>query len=167
MKGLPRHRQRHLEASDADGEHPEGARRARVAVGAGHRRARPAEALHVHGVADPVARPGEPESKALARAVEEDVVVGVAEVGLQEVVVDVLHRDLRAHPVQVHGLQLEHDDGSGGVLGERLVDAEPDLGTRRHLPLDQVVSDQLLGDTAVSRYRAAHGVSLPELTIRD
>ena len=54
-----------------------------------------AEALHVHRVADAVAGLGVPEAEALAGRAQEQVVVGVAEVGLQQVVVDVLQPTAR------------------------------------------------------------------------
>ncbi len=71
------------------------------------------------------------------------MVVGVAEIGLEDVVVDVLRRHLGVRAVEVHGLQLEHHDRAGGVLGERLVDADADLRSRRHLPMDEVGADEL------------------------
>ena len=42
----------------------------------------------------------------------------------------------------------------GGVLGQRLVDPDADLLPGRHLALDEVRLDQLLGDVA------SHGVLL-------
>jgi len=72
------------------------------------------------------------------------VVVGVAKVGLQDVVIDVLGRHLRVCPVEVHRLQLEHDHRAGGVLGERLVDPDTDLGAGGHLAFDDVLGDELL-----------------------
>lgn len=72
----------------------------------------------------------------------------VALVGLQEIVIHVLHRDLGTHPVQAERLQFQHDHGSGGVLGQRLIDAQPDLRARPHLPLNQMWPDQLLRNVA-------------------
>ena len=43
-------------------------------------------------------------------------------VGLQQVVVDVLRRQLGAHAVEAHRLELEHHHRAGRVLGEGLVD---------------------------------------------
>ena len=152
VERLPRHRHRDLEATGADREHAERARRAGVAVRAEQRLARDAEALHVHRVAHAVAGLAVPEPEALARAVQEEVVVRVAVVGLEQVVVDVLGRELGADVVETHRLELEHHHRPGRVLGERLVDAEADLGAGDHLALDQVTGDQLLRDVL------SHGV---------
>ena len=54
-----------------------------------------AEALHVDGVGDAVAGLGEPQAEALAAELQEQVVLGVLLVGLQQVVVDVLHATAR------------------------------------------------------------------------
>ena len=62
--------------------------------------------------------------------------------------IDVLRRQLRVRPVEGHRFQLEHDHRAGGVLGERLVDPHPDLGTGRHLSFDDVVGDELLRDVS-------------------
>ncbi len=45
--------------------------------------------------------------------------------------IHVLHRRLGADPVQVEGLQFEYHHRAGGVLGRRLVGAQPDLRTGR------------------------------------
>ena len=87
------------------------------------------------------------------------MVVGVAEVGLQEVVVHVLRGELGPHPVQVHRLELQHHHGPGGVLGERLVDPDADLRSGHQLALDEVTGDQLLGDV----HRTPVGTQFPGL----
>jgi hypothetical protein len=105
-----------------------------MTVRASQRLAGYAEALHVGGVGDAVAGLGKPYPEPLAGRAEEFVVGGVLVVGLQQVVVDVLHRYFGARPVEAKGLQLEHHHRSGGVLGERLVDVQGDLVTGRHVP---------------------------------
>ena len=144
MERLACDRERDLETAGADCQHPERPGGAGVAVGADHRLARGAEALHVHRVADTVARLAEPEAEPAARALEEHVVVGVAEVGLEDVVVDVLGRHLGVRPVEAHRLELEHDHRARGVLGECLVDPDADLGAGGHLAVDDVLGDELL-----------------------
>jgi hypothetical protein len=116
-EGLSHHGQRHLDAAGAEGEHADRPGRARVGVGTGHGLAGDTEARHVHGVRDAVAGLGEPYAEAPARAVQEEVVVGVALVGLEEVVVDVLGGELGVHAVETHRLELEHHEGAGSVLG--------------------------------------------------
>ena len=152
--GLPGHRQRDLEPAGPDREHAERAGRAGVRVRAQQRLARRAEALHVHRVRDAVAGLGEPQPPLARRRSQEQVVVGVAEVRLQQVVVDVLRRDLRADLRDAELLELEHHHRPGGVLRERLVDPQPDLAPGGQLALEQVRSDQLVGDAATHRTRS-------------
>ncbi len=66
------------------------------------------------------------------------MVVRVLVVLLDNVVVHVLCRQLRLDPVQSHGVEFEHHQGPGGVLGEGLVDADADWCPGRHLALDEV-----------------------------
>ena len=61
------------------------------------------------------------------------MILGVLLVGLQQVVVDVLHADLGARPIQSERFQLLHHQRARRVLGQRLVDANRDLLPRRHL----------------------------------
>ena len=144
MERLSGDRERDLQPTRPDREHAQRPGGAGVAVGSDHGLARGAEALHVHRVTDAVAGLAEPEPEPAARALEEHMVVGVAEVGLEDVVVDVLGRQLRVRPVEAHRLQLEHDHRAGGVLRERLVDPDADLGAGGHLAVDDVLGDELL-----------------------
>ena len=152
VERLAGHGQRHVETPGADGEHAERTAGAGVAVGAEQRLARHAESLHVNRVADAVAGLGVPQAELPGRAAQELVVVGVAAVGLEQVVVDVLGRQLGADPIQTHGLELEHHHGAGGVLGQGLVDPQSDLGPRLHHPLDEVGIDQLVGNRVWHRF---------------
>ena len=109
-----------------------------MAVGAGQRLCGHAEALHVNGVTDAVARLGVPDAESAAGAVEKQVVVGVAFVGLQQVVVDVLRAELGANAVE------PHHQGAGGVLGQGLVDAQTDLLAWLEVACGEVRFDELL-----------------------
>jgi hypothetical protein len=60
---------------------------------------------------------------------------------------------LRAHAVEREPLELEHHHGPGGVLGERLVNAQRDLAARRHLAAEQMRLDQLVRDAAAPAQR--------------
>lgn len=75
-------------------------------------------------MADAVAGRGEPQAVAGRKAAQEAVIVGVLEIGLQDVVVHVGHADLGAHPFQTQGFEFQSGQGAGGVLGESLVDYE-------------------------------------------
>ena len=74
---------------------------------------------------------GKPEAETLARAAQEEMVVGVLVIGLDDIVVDILYADLGLHPIQVRGFELQHHQCTGGVLRQRLVDANPDFLTGR------------------------------------
>ena len=96
----------------------------RVAVGAQQGLARDCEPLKVHLVADAVAGPREEDTVFRGNVLEEPVVVGVLESGLQGVVVHVAHRELGLDAFDADGLELEVGHGPGGVLGQGLVDPE-------------------------------------------
>jgi hypothetical protein len=117
----------HVQAAGADGDLADAAARGGVAVAAQERGAGHAEPLQVDLVADAVAGPGEDQAEPLGRGLEVAMVVGVLEAHLHGVVVHVGHGEVRADPVQAHGLELEVGHGAGGVLGEGLVDPDPDL----------------------------------------
>lgn len=74
------------------------------------------------------------------------MVLRVLLIGLEQVVIDVLHRGVRADPVQPQGFELESDKSSRCILCQRLIDTDPDLVSRRHRPGFQMGTDELLGD---------------------
>ncbi len=90
--------------------------------------------------------PGAREMDAVAGAggLQVLVVVGVLVVGLQQVVVDVLRRQLDLHPVESEGLELEHGHGAGGILQQGMVDGDADLLAGDQLPVDQVFVENLV-----------------------
>ena len=96
LVGMSGHRDRHVEAAGADGDHAERAARGGVRVGAHEDAARPGVALDVHVVADAVAGARVVDAVAAAERLQHAVVVGVLEVELDHVVVHVLER--RARP---------------------------------------------------------------------
>jgi hypothetical protein len=49
------------------------------------------------------------------------VVVGISEIGLQQVVVYILGGEIDPDPVQPQRLELEHRHGSGGVLQQGMI----------------------------------------------
>lgn len=104
-----------------------------MGVRARQRRARDAKPLHVHRVGHTVARLGIPQPEPLAGRPQEQVVGHVPFVGLQQIVIHVLHRHLRAGAVQAERLQFQHHHGAGRILSELLVDPHPDLTARSHL----------------------------------
>ena len=74
-------------------------------------------------VADPVARPAVPDTELFACAKQKQVVVGILEIRLQQIVIDVLGRPLRLGPGNLHGFELQHHHGPGGVLRQGSIDA--------------------------------------------
>ena len=159
IKRMPGHRQGHFESAGSDGQHAHRAGRRRVAVGAHQRLARFAESLLMHRMAHAVAGPAEPEAKPPARAFEKQVVVGILGVFLNQVVIDVLHRQLGADPIQLHRFEFEHHQSARRVLRQGLVDPQPDFAPGRHFPFEQMGFNQLASD--VLRHGCAPFGSLP------
>lgn len=79
------------------------------------------------------------------------MVLGVLLVGLQQIVVDVLRAQLGLDAIEVERLEFLHHQGSGGVLGERLVDPDRDLLARFHPAVEEVCTDDLAGDSVRHR----------------
>ena len=77
---------------------------------------------------------------------EHPMVVGVLEVELDDVVVDVLHRALDAHARHVQLLELHEGHRPGGVLQERLVDAQGDRRAGLELAVGEVLFEDLSGE---------------------
>ena len=145
---------RHVEPAGADRDHPEAPGLGRVGVGAEHRLARFAVALHVDVVTDPVSRPREVEPVLLRERLEHPVVVGILVVQLHDVVVDVLHRPLDLEPRHSEFLELHQRHRPGGVLQQRLVHPQRDRAPRLELALCQVLGEDLPCE-------AGHPYSLP------
>ena len=78
-----------------------------VAVGADQNAARAGEALDVDIVADAVAGPRVVDAIAGVEGLQEAVIVGVLEIELDHVVIDVLHRQRDAHAVAAQFLELQ------------------------------------------------------------
>src|SRR5690606_30943792 len=95
-------------------------------------------------MAYPIPRTAIPDTELLARGPQKQMVVRIAEVGLEEVVIHVLRGKLGPHARHVHGLELQHHHSARGVLGEGLVDAQRDLRARPHLAINQMAFNELL-----------------------
>ena len=143
---MSRHGDRHVEAPGADGDHPERAARGGVGVGAHEDGPRPRIALDVHVVADAVAGSRVVDPVLATQRPQHPVVVGVLEVELDHVVVDVLQRALDLDPRDVELLELHERHGPGGVLEQRLVDLQRDRLAWRELTVDDVVAEDLAGE---------------------
>jgi hypothetical protein len=140
-----RHGRRHVGAASGKGQHAERPRGTRVAVRADETRARDPESLHVHGMADAVARRAVPDAVAVARTAQKRVIVSVLVILLQEVVVDILNRTVDPNAIEVERLQQQHHQCSGRILRQRLIDREPYLlaGAGRLVGVQPMLVDQL------------------------
>ena len=145
LERVPGHADGHVQPAGPDRDHGARARLRRVAVRAdqglpGHR-----EALAVDVMADAVPGAREPGAVLRRHRLQEPMVVGILEVDLEDVVVDVDDRCLHLDALDLEELELHHRHRPGGVLGECLVDAEPDLGARDELAPDEVLLQDAAG----------------------
>ena len=116
-----------------------------MAVRADERLAGRREPLAVDIVANAVAGPGEPRAVFRGDGLQKPVIIGVLEVDLKNVVVDVDDRCLDLDAVDFEELELHHGHRPGGVLGQRLIDAEGDLGTGYEVAADEVIFEDRAG----------------------
>ena len=143
--GTAAHGHGHIQTAGADGDHADAAAGGGMGVGADEGLARDAEALEVYLMADAVAGTGEPDAVLLGDGADEAVVIHVHEAVLEGVVVDVGHAALGAHARHADGLKFEIRHGAGGILGERLVDADADLLSLDRLAVHKVRTQDLFG----------------------
>ena len=115
-----------------------------MAVAAQQRLAGLADALQLHLMADAVAGLAQIDAVLAGDGGDIAVVVRVFKAGLQGVVVDVGHAALGLDALDIHGLKLQVGHGPGGILRERLVDADGDLAPRLELARYQMAGKNLL-----------------------
>ena len=151
VEGLSGHGHGDVEAAGTDGQHSHGAGCRRVRVAPQKSLARFSEALDMQLVADAVAGRREEDAVPGRHILEIAVVVGVAEVPLDHVVVDVADGKLRPDPVDAHGLELEAGHRPRGILGQRLVHPDTDSLPLDHFPLDKMGPDDFLCDRSSHR----------------
>jgi hypothetical protein len=111
---------------------------------------------------DTVSRRTEPDTESGTSASQEQVVVCVAMIRLQQIVIDVLDRYFGTYPVDTHGFELEHDQCTGRVLRQRLVDAQRNLLVSPHRTGNAVGGEELLSHvhgTAILRTEPLHWFS--------
>ena len=105
-------------------------------------------------MADAVAGAGKADPVLFRYGLYVAVVVGVFKAGLQGVVVNIGDREFGPDLPDPHGFKLQVGHGTGSVLRQGLIDAEPDFTAGRHIPADQVAADDFLGK------RVAHTILL-------
>ena len=99
LKRMPGHADRHVEPAGADCDHRARAGLGGVRVRADQRLPRLREPLAVDVVADPVSRSREPGAVFGGHRLEEAMIVGILEVDLEDVVIDVDDRRVDTHPL--------------------------------------------------------------------
>lgn len=100
--------------------------------------------LHMNGVADPIAWAAKPDPIAGTGTLEIQVIIRILMISLDQVVVHILNRNLGTGAAQAHRLQLQHNEGPGGILRKTLVDADPDHFPGCHLPFQEMALEELV-----------------------
>ena len=124
-----------------------------MAIGAQQRLAWHGKTLQVHLMTDTITWSGVINAIFRGNILQVDVVISVAKIALQHVVIDVADCDFRLDRRDPEGFELEVDHGARGVLGQRLIDGQTDLGALLKLAFDQVFAQDLLGN------RVFHGLN--------
>src|SRR5438552_2935005 len=96
------HSDRYVKAARSYSEHTQATAGGSVAVRAEQRIAGDGEALQVYLVADAVAGPREIDAVFSGNGLQETMVVGVLEAGLEHIVVNVAHGNVGAHTRDAH-----------------------------------------------------------------
>ena len=112
------------------------------------------EPLEVDVVRDAIAGAGVEDAVASTERLQVAVLVHVLVVDLQDVVVDVHHRQRDGDPICSKRFELEGGHGAGGVLDQDLVDVEVDLLPGNEVAPQQIVAEQLSGK--IERRHACH-----------
>ncbi|MPN36234.1 hypothetical protein SDC9_183743 [bioreactor metagenome] len=116
-----------------------------MGIGAKQRFARRAEAFEVDLMADAVARRRKFDALGRRHRLEIEVVVAVFRSALKHVMIDIRERQLGFDPGNAHRFKLEIGHRAGGVLSQRLVDADchrrpRSLGPGNIMPLDDFLN---------------------------
>ena len=78
-------------------------------------------------MADAVAGPAEPDAEPRQALRRKRWSSAFLKVGLEQVVIDVLGRELGPDARRLHGLEFQHHHRAGRILRQRLIDRQPDL----------------------------------------
>ena len=140
--GAAAHGDRHIQPARAEREHADAAAGGGMAVRADQGLTRDAEPLQMHLMADAVAGAGEIQAVLFAYRLDIPVVVSVFKAGLQGVVIDIRNRTLRPDAGDAHRLKLQIGHRPGGVLGQGLINPQPDfIAGAGHIPIHQMGFD--------------------------
>ena len=94
-----------------------------MTVGAEQRLTGNAEALSMDLMGDAIAGGGEQDTEPRRGGLEEPVVIGVLEIRLQDIVIDITNRQFGFYARDLQRFERQIGHGTGGVLGQGLVDA--------------------------------------------
>jgi hypothetical protein len=97
-------------------------------------------------VADTIPGSAVPEAKTFTGASQKEVVVGIFEIGLQQIMIDVLGREFGFDTIEIHRFQFQHNHGAGGILRERLVDLQTYFFPGSHRSGNQMALDKFMGN---------------------
>ena len=139
------HRDRNVQSARADGKHPNAATRGRMAVRAEQRVARHAEALQLYLMADTVAGLRAVNAMLFRHRLDVIVVIRIFKASLQRVMVNVRHGLLCLDALDAHRLELQVRHRAGGILRQRLVNADGDFRTGNQFTAEQVRGQDFLG----------------------
>lgn len=131
-----------------DAEHSDGSAVGRVAVATHADLARHAKAGRMHCMADAVARPRDPHAALPRSRLQIDVVVRRFMVDVEQVVVQVAHTALRAHPGQADGLKGQIGHHRVDIVGQGLVYPEKNFFPGRQTALHIMRFDDFPGQRA-------------------
>ena len=138
------HGNRHVHSAGTHGQHTQTAAGRCVRIGTDQCLSRFSDAFILQLMADTVSRTGEPDTVLCCNALDVPVIVRILETGLQCIMIDIGHGPLRPNLIHAHGFKLQIRHGSGGILGQRLIDSKTNLFPGLHFPGKQMLFNNLL-----------------------
>ena len=138
------HGNRHVKTARTHCQHADAAAGWGMAVGADQRFAGDAEALQMHLMADAVSGAGKANAVLFRHALDKAVIIRVLKAGLQSVVVNVCHTQLRFDARNAHRFKFQVSHGAGRVLCQGLVNAQAHVRADGHFPAHKMVFDDFL-----------------------
>ena len=73
------------------------------------------------------------------------MIIGIPEIGLQKIVIDILNCRFNFDMIDIHRLQLKHDQRSGGILLEDLVNPQAYFASGIHLSGEEMGFNEFMG----------------------
>src|SRR5215208_3681588 len=125
LEGLTSHYEGYVEAAGPDRYGPEGSGGSRMGIRPDERRTGSGETLHVQVVADSVPGTGVVDAVSGGETLQEAVVVRVLEVELDDVVVNILDREIHLDAIDAHPLELQAGHRARCVLEQCLIYPQP------------------------------------------